>query len=110
MAKYKGMLEERQLPLMRAYRPTPREALIRELILQLKKGWLDGAYYKGKFGVDVFDEWRSVWESYRDEGYLTFDEAPSGSMRAELTREGLLRADALLPAFFEPQHQGVRYT
>jgi oxygen-independent coproporphyrinogen-3 oxidase len=105
MAKYKGMLEERQLPLMRAYRPTPREALIRELILQLKKGWLDGAYYRDKFGVDVFDEWRSVWESYRDEGYLTFDDE-----RAELTREGLLRADALLPSFFEPQHQGVRYT
>ncbi len=27
-----------------------------------------------------------------------------------LTREGLLRADSLLPAFFEPEHQGVRYT
>jgi oxygen-independent coproporphyrinogen III oxidase len=30
--------------------------------------------------------------------------------RIELTRKGLLRADALLPAFFEPQHRGVRYT
>ncbi|HEV7278622.1 MAG TPA: coproporphyrinogen-III oxidase family protein [Pirellulaceae bacterium] len=105
MAKYKDALKERQLPLMRAYRPTPREALIRELILQLKKGWLDGAYYRDKFGVDVFEEWRSVWESHRDEGHLTFDED-----RAELTRDGLLRADALLPPFFEPQHQGVRYT
>jgi oxygen-independent coproporphyrinogen-3 oxidase len=27
-----------------------------------------------------------------------------------LTRAGLLRADALLPAFFEPEHRGVRYT
>jgi oxygen-independent coproporphyrinogen III oxidase len=30
--------------------------------------------------------------------------------RIALTREGLLRADGLLPAFFEPEHQGVRYT
>ena len=30
--------------------------------------------------------------------------------RVNLTRAGLLRVDALLPAFFEPQHQGVRYT
>ena len=27
-----------------------------------------------------------------------------------LTRTGLLQADALLPAFFEPEHQHVRYT
>ena len=30
--------------------------------------------------------------------------------RIELTRKGFLHADALLPAFFEPEHQGVRYT
>ena len=30
--------------------------------------------------------------------------------RITLTPEGLLRADGLLPAFFEPEHQGVRYT
>ena len=27
-----------------------------------------------------------------------------------LTREGLLRVDALLPRFFLPQHSGIRYT
>ena len=30
--------------------------------------------------------------------------------RIELTRKGLLHADALLPPFFEEEHQGVRYT
>ena len=30
--------------------------------------------------------------------------------RIELTREGLLHVDGLLPAFFEPEHRGVRYT
>ena len=27
-----------------------------------------------------------------------------------LTREGLLRVDSLLPRFFEPQFQNIRYT
>jgi oxygen-independent coproporphyrinogen-3 oxidase len=35
-------------------------------------------------------------------------EADSG--RIELSRQGLLQVDALLPAFFEPEFQGVRYT
>ena len=35
---------------------------------------------------------------------------PTGDDRIELTRQGLLCADGLLPAFFEEQHQGVRYT
>ena len=42
---------------------------------------------------------------YQGDGMLTI----SGD-RIELTREGLLHADALLPAFFEPEHRGVRYT
>jgi oxygen-independent coproporphyrinogen III oxidase len=28
----------------------------------------------------------------------------------ELTREGLLQVDRLLPGFFEPEHRGTRYT
>ena len=31
-------------------------------------------------------------------------------MKLRLTRAGLLQVDALLPAFFEPEHRGVRYT
>jgi oxygen-independent coproporphyrinogen III oxidase len=53
----------------------------------------------------VLDRWREAWQQYRDEGYLEFDDE-----RVTLTRAGLLRVDGLLPAFFEPQFQGVRYT
>ena len=105
-ADYTGdLLERNQLPLFRAYRPTRHQALIREVILNLKKGWLDANYFRQKFNVDVINEWRSAWEEYRDEGYLSFTDD-----RVELTRAGLLRVDGLLPAFFEPEHQGVRYT
>ena len=30
--------------------------------------------------------------------------------RIELSRKGFLNADALLPVFFEEEHQGIRYT
>ena len=75
------------------------------MILQLKKGYLDTSYFQEKFSVDILKQWESTWEGYQQEGLLQYSEN-----RIELTRQGLLRADALLPAFFEEQHQGVRYT
>ena len=79
--------------------------LIRETILQLKRGYLDPTYFRNKFDTDILDEWNEIWQGYADEGMLRIEED-----RIVLTREGLLRVDALLPAFFESQHQGVRYT
>ncbi len=102
---YVGDLEQGQLPLWRAMRSSRHQLLIREMILQLKKGWLDAGYYRRKFGVEIQDEWREVWNEHQSEGMLTID-----GDRIELTRDGLLHADALLPPFFEPEHQGVRYT
>ena len=102
---YIGMIEQGRLPLSRGMKPTPHQLLVRELILQLKKGWLDAGYFRDKFGVEILDEWRDVWNTYIEEEMLSIDGG-----RIELTRAGLLRADALLPAFFEPEHQGVRYT
>ncbi len=103
--QYCGRLEQGELPLNRALRLTPRQALIRELILQLKKGYLDIPYFRKKYDVDVLDEWRSTWDDYAAEGFATLEDD-----RVELTRAGLLRVDALLPAFFEPEFQHVRYT
>ena len=51
--------------------------------------------------------WSDVWAGYEQDELCTIDQ--SGD-RIELTREGLLQVDSLLPAFFEPQFQGVRYT
>ena len=41
---------------MRGLKITPQQALIREMILQLKKGELDVGYFRNKFGVDILDE------------------------------------------------------
>jgi oxygen-independent coproporphyrinogen-3 oxidase len=100
-----ALLEDDRLPLDRGNRPTDSQLLIREMILQLKKGYLDAGYFQDKFSVDILQRWEPIWAGYEEEGLLT-----RGPGRIELTRQGLLRADSLLPAFFEEQHQGVRYT
>jgi oxygen-independent coproporphyrinogen-3 oxidase len=104
-AGYIGRLEQGELPLVRGMQPTPHQLLVREMILQLKTGRLDLRYFRDKFGVDVVDHWRDEWNQHKTDGYLDFD-----GDKVELTRAGLLRVDGLLPAFFEPEHRGVRYT
>jgi oxygen-independent coproporphyrinogen III oxidase len=111
--EYVGRLDadgdKSELPISRALNITPHQALIREMVLQLKKGWLAPAYFQEKFDVDIVEHWRDVWHGYVDDGYVELDDTPGGD-RIRLTRDGLLRADSLLPAFFEEEHQGVRYT
>jgi oxygen-independent coproporphyrinogen-3 oxidase len=66
---------------------------------------LSREYFQRKFGVDIVAEWSKQWQDHVDEGFVEIDE---GEIR--LTRAGLLRVDGLLPPFFEPEHQGIRYT
>ncbi|MFC1759138.1 coproporphyrinogen-III oxidase family protein [Planctomycetota bacterium] len=99
------LLNDGKLPLYRAYKPTAHQTLVREMILLMKRGYLEVDYFQDKFGVDIVEHWASIWKGYEQDGWLKV-----GEDQIELTREGLLRVDGLLPAFFEPQHQGVRYT
>jgi oxygen-independent coproporphyrinogen-3 oxidase len=94
------------LPLSRAYRPTDEERLIRELVLQLKLGSVKPAYFAEKYHVNILDRFRGELDSLASDGYL---EAATPDVLA-LTRQGLLRVDTLLPRFFRPEHQGIRYT
>jgi oxygen-independent coproporphyrinogen-3 oxidase len=103
--QYVDMLERGQLPLGRALTVSPRESLIREMILQLKTGHLDSAYFKKKFGVDVLGEFGQAFQRLRNEGCLT-----AAKHEIRLTPEGLLQVDRLLPSFFLPEHRGARYT
>ena len=106
MAKYQSMLmEESRLPLGRAFRPSPHQLLIREMILQLKRGYLDVGYFRNKFDVDITERWSAEFGQHAQDEMLTV----SGD-RIELTRKGFLHADALLPVFFESDNQGIRYT
>jgi oxygen-independent coproporphyrinogen-3 oxidase len=102
---YIGALDESRLPLFRALRITPHQALVREMILLLKRGYLEADYFRDKYGVDILTKWESQWREYEADGLVVI-----ADRRIQLTRDGLLRVDGLLPAFFEPEHRGVRYT
>jgi oxygen-independent coproporphyrinogen-3 oxidase len=95
-----------EIPLSRAYRPTDEERLIRELVLQLKRGSIRPAYFRDKYGVDVLARFRDQLASLAAEGYLT----GANPDIVTLSRDGLLRVDMLLHRFFLPQHRGIRYT
>jgi oxygen-independent coproporphyrinogen-3 oxidase len=103
---YAEAINRGDLPLGRAYRPTTDERLIRELVLQLKKGAIRPDYFAEKFGVNIRDRFAEAWRSLQADGYLW--EATAD--RVALTREGLLRVDMLLRRFFLPEHVSVRYT
>jgi len=106
MAQYKeDLMEHGRLPLGRAFTPSNHQLLIREMILQLKRGYLEVDYFRNKYDVDITQQWADEFKAHADDGMLTFDDA-----RIELTRKGFLHADALLPPFFEAENQGIRYT
>jgi oxygen-independent coproporphyrinogen-3 oxidase len=94
---YLDDVEAGRLPIRRGLVPTPRELLIRETVLGLKKGRLDVERLRRKFGVDPVAEWADQWRALEAEGRLE-------SLRPQpvLSRSGLLQVDALIPAFFEP--------
>ncbi len=102
---YLEAVEAGRLPLGRAYAVSDREALTREVILQLKTGRLDVAYFRDKYRSDIISAFAPAWERLRDEGALDYDD---GQVR--LTPAGLLRVDGLLPALYAPEHRNARYT
>jgi oxygen-independent coproporphyrinogen III oxidase len=102
--EYVRIINEDRLPIYRAVSLTTKQRLIREMVLQLKTGKLDTGYFQDKFGVDVWDEFRPVYE-----GLLATDLLQRAGGAIELTRRGLLEVDHFLPEFFEPELRNVRY-
>ena len=103
---YAAAVDNGEIPLSRAYRPTDEERMIREFILQMKSGSVRPAYFEEKYGVNVLDRFRDPLQSLTAASYLR-EASPS---LIALSREGLLRVDSLLKRFFKPEHAAVRYT
>jgi oxygen-independent coproporphyrinogen-3 oxidase len=102
--EYISLLDADQLPIVRALPLTPKQRLIREMILQLKTGALDTQYFASKFGVDVWKEFEPAYVQLGEYGLLRRD---NGTIH--LTRQGLLQVDHFLSDFFEPELKPVRY-
>ena len=103
--EYLSSLDAGEFPLGRALVVTDTQRLIREFILQLKLGRVPVSNFAEKFGVSILERFRAPLDTLRDAQFLDYNEH-----EIRLTRAGLLRVDSLLPNFFEPEHQGVRYT
>jgi oxygen-independent coproporphyrinogen-3 oxidase len=102
--EYVRLVGDERLPLLRAVTLTPKQRLIREMVLQLKTGSIDFEYFRRKFGVDIWEEFRSVFEQLARDKLLERDDET-----IKLTRSGLLDVDHFLPQFFEPELRTVRY-
>lgn len=102
--EYVRILNEDRLPLLRAVSLTPKQRLIREMVLQLKTGWLDTKYFQKKFGVDVWKEFQHVYADLENKSLLHRE---NGTIT--LSRRGLLQVDHFLLDFFEPELRTVRY-
>src|SRR5262249_29961425 len=83
---YAAALGRGELPLGRAYQPTTEERMIREVVLQLKRGSIQPVYFQEKYNVDVLRRFPSQFASLRAEGYVT----SATSEAVKLSREGLL--------------------
>jgi oxygen-independent coproporphyrinogen-3 oxidase len=103
---YRDAILGGDIPLARAYRPTHEERMIRELVLQLKKGSIRPSYFRDKYAVNVLDRFRDQWASIEADGFLK----TANDEVVALQRDGLLRVDVLLHRFFLPQHTAIRYT
>jgi coproporphyrinogen III oxidase-like Fe-S oxidoreductase len=97
LEEYIRLLDAGQLPLFRALPLTLKQKLIREMVLQLKTGVLDAAYFRGKFAVEIWNEFQPVFERLKEERLLDRNDDTIA-----LTRRGLLQVDHFLPEFFEP--------
>jgi oxygen-independent coproporphyrinogen-3 oxidase len=102
---YGELVGKGELPLGRALPVGPEQLLRRELMLQLKTGWLRPGYFQTKFGRDILRDFADGFDRLQNDGFLT---VADGDVR--LTRAGLLQVDRLLPAFFEADYRGTRYT
>lgn len=103
--QYIERVQKGELPINRALPTTAHQRLVREMILQLKLGRIDAADFRKKFGVEIGREFGEAYQAMVEESLATVQ---GDDIR--LTRQGLLRADSLLPRFFEAEHRNIRYT
>ena len=102
MEPYLAALRDGRLPLWRAVGMSAEEKMIRRFVLQMKLGRVSTDVFRQRFGVDVNERWEPVFREYEQAGWL---QRHNGTI--ELTRDGLMQVDRLLPAFFLPQHRTV---
>lgn len=94
-----------ELPLWRGHRLSRQERAVREFALQWKLGSVDRARFRQRHGVDPAEAFAAPLAALGAAGLVDVE---ADCIR--LTRTGLLHADRVLPAFYLPEHRGIRYS
>jgi oxygen-independent coproporphyrinogen-3 oxidase len=102
---YLEKIEAGESAIDRAYETVADERATREMILLLKRGFLEPSHFREKHSVDILERHAAVWDQLRELGWLSYD--PD---RIELTPEGLLRVDQVLSEFYDERFRDARYT
>ena len=102
---YLARISEGQLPSLRSHLLTPTERFLREFMLQLKLGRVRTDDLLDRYGVNATRELAEPLARCVDRGWLDVT-----SRGIEVTREGLLRVDRLIPSFYLPEHENLRYS
>jgi len=105
LQEYLKSVSEVKLPVERAYHLNDQERLIREFILQLKLGKVDCNQFREKFKADIKKAFYSLLTQFEKTNLLYFNDN-----EIILTRDGLLQVDEMLPLFYLPEHQNIRYS
>jgi oxygen-independent coproporphyrinogen III oxidase len=105
LESYLGAVEQERFPLQRARMLSRRDQFVREFVLQLKWGTVDLAALQKKFGLDPREIFAEQIRGLEEEGLLL-----ATSPELMLGRAGLLQVDRLIPRFYDPQFQQIRYS
>lgn len=103
--EYVAHCQKGELPINRALPITDHQRLIREMVLQLKTGRLNAAYFRRKFGEEITGVFGEAFDSLVKGKFAEID-----GDEIRLTRAGLLQVDPLLHRFFESEFRSIRYT
>lgn len=105
LEQYEVAVARGTIPVKRAFELSAHDQVVREFVLQLKLGEVPLAPFRERFGLDLVTEFAKPLQTLAAEGWLTVS-----CNAVRLTRPGLLRVDRLLPHFYDPQFQDIRYT
>ena len=105
LEQYEAAVARGEVPVKRAFKLSAHDQAVRAFVLQLKLGEVPLAPFRERFDVDPATALAKPLQALVAEGWLTV-----GREFVRLTRPGLLRVDRLLPRFYDPQFQDVRYT
>ena len=105
LESYLKSLQADRLPIQRAYALNDAERLVREFVLQLKLGKVEAQHFRRKYDIEITARFAEPLRRLAKEGWLVYNDDG-----VTLTRDGLLRADHLLSAFYLPKHQVERYS